>query len=103
MHVFRSKPLIKYINARALNPPSLRYFSFSESVWEHMAHMCVKTRRLDVAAVCLGNMGHARAARALRRSMREDKEPEVQVATLAIQLGLLVCNFFAVSELNPCK
>lgn len=55
-----------------------------------MAHMCVKTRRLDVALVCLGNMGHARGARALRKSMQNGDPPEVQVATLAIQLGLLV-------------
>ncbi|VDN22761.1 unnamed protein product [Gongylonema pulchrum] len=54
-----------------------------------MAHMCVKTRRLDVALVCLGNMGHARGARALRKSMQSGDPPEVQVATLAIQLGLL--------------
>ena len=27
-----------------------------------MAHMCVKTKRLDVAEVCLGHMGHARGA-----------------------------------------
>ncbi|XP_071962146.1 intraflagellar transport protein 140 homolog [Antedon mediterranea] len=60
----------------------------SESVWENMATMCVKTRRLDVAKVCLGNMGHARGARALREA---EKEPELdaRVAMLAIQLGLL--------------
>ncbi|XP_033108707.1 intraflagellar transport protein 140 homolog [Anneissia japonica] len=60
----------------------------SESVWENMAMMCVKTRRLDVAKVCLGNMGHARGARALREA---EKEPELdaRVAMLAIQLGLL--------------
>ncbi|XP_019615052.1 PREDICTED: intraflagellar transport protein 140 homolog [Branchiostoma belcheri] len=59
----------------------------SESVWENMAKMCVKSRRLDVARVCLGNMGHARGARALREA---DKEPELdaKVAVLAIQLGL---------------
>ena len=54
-----------------------------------MAKMCVKTRRLDVAKVCLGNMGHARGARALRES---EKEPQLdaRVAMLAVQLGLLV-------------
>ena len=36
------------------------------SVWETMAHMCVKTKRLDVAKLCLGNMNHAKAAQALR-------------------------------------
>lgn len=51
--------------------------------------MCVKTRRLDVARVCLGNMGNARAARALREA---EKEPELEarVAMLATQLGMLV-------------
>lgn len=28
----------------------------SPSIWENMAHMCVKTKRLDVAEVCLGNL-----------------------------------------------
>ena len=51
--------------------------------------MCVKTQRLDVAKVCLGNMGHARGARALREAEREP-EMEARVAMLAIQLGMLV-------------
>ncbi|KAI4899556.1 hypothetical protein NFI96_017646 [Prochilodus magdalenae] len=59
-----------------------------EAVWENMARMCVKSRRLDVARVCLGNMGNARAARALREA---EKEPELEarVAVLATQLGML--------------
>ncbi|XP_033963084.1 intraflagellar transport protein 140 homolog [Pseudochaenichthys georgianus] len=60
----------------------------SEAVWENMARMCVKTRRLDVARVCLGNMGNARAAKALRE-VETEPEPEAQVAMLAIQLGML--------------
>uniref|UniRef100_UPI003AAE6617 intraflagellar transport protein 140 homolog n=1 Tax=Centroberyx gerrardi TaxID=166262 RepID=UPI003AAE6617 len=60
----------------------------SKAVWENMARMCVKTRRLDVARVCLGNMGNARAARALKEAEAEP-EPEAQVAMLAIQLGML--------------
>lgn len=51
--------------------------------------MCVKTQRLDVAKVCLGHMGHARGARALREAEQEP-EPEARVAVLAIQLGMLV-------------
>lgn len=51
--------------------------------------MCVKSRRLDVARVCLGNMGNARAARALRDAEKEP-ELEAQVAVLATQLGMLV-------------
>ncbi|XP_031595153.1 intraflagellar transport protein 140 homolog [Oreochromis aureus] len=60
----------------------------SKAVWENMARMCVKTRRLDVARVCLGNMGNARAAKALKEAEAEP-EPETQVAMLAIQLGML--------------
>ena len=36
-------------------------------VWESMALMCVKTKRLDVAEVCLGMMGHARGTNNKRR------------------------------------
>lgn len=58
-----------------------------------MAQMCVKTHRLDVARVCLGNMGNARASRALKQAEAEP-EPEARVAMLAIQLGMLVrCMF----------
>ncbi|VDM13578.1 unnamed protein product [Wuchereria bancrofti] len=64
-------------------------FIKSENAWEHMAHMCVKTRRLDIAMLCLGNMGHASGARALKKSMKNGDPIEVQVAILAIQLGLL--------------
>ena len=64
-------------------------FFHSESVWENMAKMCVKSRRLDVASVCLGNMGHARGARALREAMKEP-ELDAKVAILAMQLGLKV-------------
>ena len=54
-----------------------------------MARMCVKTKRLDVASVCLGNMKNARAAKALRKAMKEP-EHDARVATLAIQLNMLV-------------
>ncbi|KAF1499691.1 hypothetical protein FQV18_0011068, partial [Eudyptula minor novaehollandiae] len=60
----------------------------SEAVWESMARMCVKTQRLDVAKICLGNMGHARGAKALREAQQEP-EQEARVAVLAIQLGML--------------
>ncbi|CEF68255.1 Intraflagellar transport protein 140 homolog [Strongyloides ratti] len=64
-------------------------FIKSESVWEHMAKMCVKTRRLDVAAVCLGNMGNAMGAKALREIVKKEVAEEVKVAMLAVQLGML--------------
>lgn len=53
--------------------------------------MCVKTQRMDVAAVCLGNMGNARGAKALRKVLQNSSaEPEAKVAMLAIQLGMTV-------------
>jgi intraflagellar transport protein 140 len=60
----------------------------SPLIWENMAQMCVKTKRLDVAEVCLGNMGHARGAAAVRASKTENSL-EVSIGVLAIQLGLL--------------
>jgi intraflagellar transport protein 140 len=60
----------------------------SPLIWENMAQMCVKTKRLDVAEVCLGNMGHARGAAAVRESKKESSL-EVSIGVLAIQLGLL--------------
>nr|XP_053635829.1 intraflagellar transport protein 140 homolog [Cherax quadricarinatus] len=53
-----------------------------------MAKMCVKTKRLDVAALCLGNMSHARGARALRQAMKEP-QLDARVAMLALQLGMM--------------
>jgi len=64
-------------------------FYYSEAVWESLARMCVKTKRLDVAFVCLGHMKHARGAMAVREAMKEP-ELEAKVAMLAIQLGLVV-------------
>ena len=61
----------------------------SEKVWESMARMCVRTQRLDVAAVCLGNMGNARAAKAVREA-KSIPEPEARLAVLAVQLKMLV-------------
>eukprot|EP00003_Mantamonas_plastica_P014405 TRINITY_DN2501_c0_g2_i5.p1 TRINITY_DN2501_c0_g2~~TRINITY_DN2501_c0_g2_i5.p1 ORF type:complete len:1231 (+),score=430.28 TRINITY_DN2501_c0_g2_i5:227-3919(+) len=60
----------------------------SSTVWENMAQMCVKTNRLDVAEVCLSNMGHARGVRMLREA-RKDSEPEAQMAMVAVQLGMI--------------
>ena len=38
----------------------------NQNVWGNLARMCVKSQRLDVAAICLGKMEHAAGARALR-------------------------------------
>uniref|UniRef100_A0A915CSH0 Anaphase-promoting complex subunit 4-like WD40 domain-containing protein n=1 Tax=Ditylenchus dipsaci TaxID=166011 RepID=A0A915CSH0_9BILA len=64
-------------------------FIKNESVWESMARMCVKTRRIDVARVCLGHMGNARAACALRHCLEKGESIELQTARLAIELGMI--------------
>ncbi|GJQ73670.1 putative intraflagellar transport protein 140 [Trypoxylus dichotomus] len=62
----------------------------STGVWNSLARMCVKTKKLDVAGVCLGHMGNARAARALRQCMADPSLPqEAKLAVLAIQLNML--------------
>lgn len=63
----------------------------STGVWNSLARMCVKTKRLDVASVCLGHMGNAKAARALRQAVADQTLPqEAKLAVLAIQLNMLV-------------
>ena len=57
-------------------------------IWSNMAQMCVKSKRLDVAGVCLGHMGHARGAKAVRE-LAGEPEVEANVAQVAIQLGML--------------
>lgn len=59
----------------------------STGVWESMSKMCVKTGRLDVAQKCLGQMGHARAAGALRAC--EEPEPEAKLAVVAVHLDMV--------------
>lgn len=60
----------------------------SNTIWENMAKMCVKTKRMDVAETCLGNMANARGAKAVREAKKEP-EKEAQVAMVAIQLGMI--------------
>lgn len=67
----------------------------NKKVWENMAHMCIKTKRLDVALVCLvinsnycqGQLGHARGSRSVRQIIEDNKDENEAIAMLAIQLG----------------
>ncbi len=58
-----------------------------------MAKMCVKSKRLDVAAVCLGNMGHARGARCLREfsvdASGKQLPLDARAGILALQLNMV--------------
>ena len=51
--------------------------------------MCVKTRRIDIALVCLGYMKNARVAKAVREA-QSIPEQDAQLAVLAVHLGMLV-------------
>lgn len=55
-----------------------------------MLRNCLKTRRLDVAFICLSKLQNVRVCQILRETMEEEPEEEAHVAMLAIQLGLLV-------------
>lgn len=57
-------------------------------IWENMAQMCVKTGRLDVAEICIGNMRFARGAKAVREAKHEP-EQQAKLAMVAIQLNML--------------
>ncbi|XP_043479538.1 intraflagellar transport protein 140 homolog [Leptopilina heterotoma] len=61
----------------------------NETVWKSLAKMCVKTKQLDMAMLCLGHMKQAKAARALREAMHDDSLTlEAKIGILAIELGL---------------
>ncbi|KAI6184371.1 hypothetical protein M3Y97_00588900 [Aphelenchoides bicaudatus] len=64
-------------------------FIKNDTVWEQMARMCVKTRRTDVALVCLGHMRKASAASAIRDCVQRNDPIDLQAACLAIQLDML--------------
>jgi intraflagellar transport protein 140 len=57
------------------------------SVWQNLAKMCVTTKRLDVAGVCLANMQDGVAARALRES-KDEPELDTRLGILALSLGM---------------
>ncbi|TPX69392.1 hypothetical protein SpCBS45565_g02472 [Spizellomyces sp. 'palustris'] len=59
----------------------------STNVWETMAKMCVKTKRIDVATLCLSNMGNAKAVHALHQ-VDPTSPPELKAAIVALHLGM---------------
>lgn len=65
------------------------YICHSPAVWTSLAKMCVKTKRLDVAEICLGHMKDCRGL-AILRSFGKDEELDARVACLAIHLGMYV-------------
>ncbi|KAG2377637.1 hypothetical protein C9374_009153 [Naegleria lovaniensis] len=69
---------------------SVKQIESKSSIWYNMAKMCVKTRKMEISEICLGNMKNALAAKALRKVKdSEPNEPLAWIATLAIQLGMI--------------
>ncbi|XP_058796246.1 intraflagellar transport protein 140 homolog isoform X2 [Phymastichus coffea] len=61
----------------------------NEAVWKSLAKMCVKTKQLDMAMLCLGHMKQARSARALREAVRDNSlSLEAKIGILAVELEL---------------
>eukprot|EP00697_Spironema_sp_BW2_P001571 gnl/Spiro4/12110_TR6391_c0_g1_i1.p1 gnl/Spiro4/12110_TR6391_c0_g1~~gnl/Spiro4/12110_TR6391_c0_g1_i1.p1 ORF type:complete len:1454 (+),score=330.60 gnl/Spiro4/12110_TR6391_c0_g1_i1:59-4420(+) len=59
----------------------------SATMWQNIARMCIKTKRIDVAKICFSHMQNAAAVRALRQA-ETLPEIEARCAMIAIQLGL---------------
>ncbi|XP_011503227.1 PREDICTED: intraflagellar transport protein 140 homolog [Ceratosolen solmsi marchali] len=61
----------------------------NEAVWKSLAKMCVKTKQLDMAILCLGHMKQVRSVRALREAiLDENLNLEAKVGILAVELKL---------------
>jgi len=58
------------------------------TVWENMAQMCVKSHRIDVAKVCLGNMKNAKGIKLLRDEIQKGADSDTQIAIVALSLGM---------------
>ncbi|KAK0096463.1 hypothetical protein PV326_005425 [Microctonus aethiopoides] len=61
----------------------------NETVWKSLAKMCVKTKQLDMAVLCLGHMKHVRGVRSLREAMKNSTlNLDAKIGILASELGL---------------
>ncbi|KAI8812149.1 hypothetical protein BJ742DRAFT_706226 [Cladochytrium replicatum] len=60
----------------------------ARSIWESLAKICVKKKRLDVATMCLANIEHVRAMQAMRTPWVKNGDVNVKAAVLALHLGL---------------
>jgi len=65
-------------------------FGTSPSVWQSLAQSCVKMKRPDVGLICLGKLGDARAAQAVRKAKSQYDHVDAVTAVLAVQVGMMV-------------
>lgn len=59
----------------------------NEKIWNSIAGVCIKSKRLDVLEICLSNMRFSIGIKALREASHE-KEIEVKLAMVAMHLGM---------------
>jgi len=63
----------------------------SPKIWQSLARSCVQLRRPDVGLICLGKLGNARAAAAVRTAhTKYPNQLDAVTAVLAVQLGMVV-------------
>ncbi|XP_065366029.1 intraflagellar transport protein 140 homolog [Calliphora vicina] len=80
MHVSEGNMDLAYRSIRSIQ---------SKAVWSNLAKMCIETKRLDVAKVCLGHLEKASSVRAVRQALEDDDlEQEAKTAVLAAELGM---------------
>ncbi|XP_044589157.1 intraflagellar transport protein 140 homolog isoform X2 [Cotesia glomerata] len=61
----------------------------NEAVWRSLAKICVKTKQLNMAVLCLGHMKCVRGTKAFRQSIiNSNLNLETKIANLAVELGL---------------
>lgn len=78
------------------------YVFCSLAVWTSLAKMCVKTKRLDVAEICLGHMKDCKGL-AILRSINQEDELDARVACLAVHLGMYVSMHFILLVILKCS
>ena len=62
-------------------------------MWQSLAQSCVKMKRPDVGLICLGKLGDARAAQAVRQAKSRYNDVDAVTAVLAVQVGMMVMLF----------
>lgn len=67
----------------------------NEAVWKSLAKMCVTTKQLEMAMLCLGHMKKPRSTRALREAMQDESlNLDARAGILAVELQLYVSYYF---------
>ncbi|XP_034933868.1 intraflagellar transport protein 140 homolog [Chelonus insularis] len=61
----------------------------NEKIWKSLAKMCIKTKHLNMAILCLGHMKYVRGSKALRATLeKSDLSLEAKIGILAVELEL---------------